>query len=95
MKNATAFVCILEYAPFEPERYAELYTPLRRVGLEGITSPALRVQSAAAELPTNECIKVIEDFYRDSDLVEHPDSQAVYKALTERLGAGHLKMNCQ
>ena len=50
MKNATAFVCILEYAPFEPERYAELYTPLRRVGLEGITSPALRVQSAAAEL---------------------------------------------
>ena len=26
MKNATAFVCILEYAPFEPERYAELPT---------------------------------------------------------------------
>ena len=42
--------------------------------------------SAAAELPTNECIKVIEDFYRDSDLVEHPDPQAVYKALTERIG---------
>lgn len=42
--------------------------------------------SAAAELPKLECIKVIEDFYKEAELVEHPGSQAVYKALTERLG---------
>lgn len=42
--------------------------------------------SAAAELPKPECIKVIEDFYKEAGLVEHPDPQAVYKALTERLG---------
>lgn len=50
MNGKKAYVCIVEFTSFEPEKYSELYTEVRLAALERIKPEKARMQSAAAEL---------------------------------------------
>ena len=50
MKNARAFICIIEYDALEPDEFSALYTPLRVGRLGQIKHERAKMQSAAAEL---------------------------------------------